>query len=193
MEHLFAIAADLWDEELFDYRPQAADYRRRLDDLLTTWFEREGATARPIRTEYRFEFSSGEHTVVGSIDRIDLRDGPDGRPGLEIIDYKTGQKPSKATLAANLQLPLYYLASVRDPSLVALGHPSHLRLAFLNEGTDVALAITDDLAAATESRIATSAREIVAEHFDPSVTADCQYCDLKRICPLQPEGREVPS
>jgi hypothetical protein len=26
---------------------------------------------------------------------------------------------------------------------------------------------------------------------DPNPTADCEYCDARRLCPLQPEGRQV--
>ena len=185
---LQAISEELWDDDLFEYRPQATDYRRRLDALLDDWYDREGHRAVAMRTEYRFEFQSGDHRVTGSIDRIDAHEDH----SLEIIDYKTGTKPSKAVLAGNLQLPLYHLAALRDPALIALGRPSRLRFAYLTSGDDVWLPIDDELPERTEARIATSAAEIVAENFTPSVLADCQYCDLKRICPLQTEGREVP-
>ena len=108
-----------------------------------------------------------------------------------MIDYKTGSMKSKRLTDANLQLPLYHLAVRRDPVLRALGEPTRLRLAFLSEPRDIYLTCPDNLEAVTEARIADGAAAIVAERFDASVTADCEYCDLRRICPLQPEGREV--
>ena len=188
---LFALADEYWDDSIFDYRPQSFDFRRRLDTLLEAWYSAEGESARPLRTEYRFEFESGGHTVVGSIDRLDLIDSTTDPPSLEVIDYKTGALKSKRVTDANLQLPLYHLAVRRDPVLRALGEPTRLRLAFLSEPRDVFLPCPDDLETLTEARIADGAAAIVAERFDASVTADCEYCDLRRICPLQPEGREV--
>ena len=65
--------------------------------------------------EKRFTVKIDETTFIsGKIDRVDAR--KDG--GLEIIDYKTGKKPTLPALKKNLQMSLYALA-VSDKSFYA--------------------------------------------------------------------------
>jgi CRISPR/Cas system-associated exonuclease Cas4 (RecB family) len=51
--------------------------------------------------------------------------------------------------------------------------------------------VTDEHATATEQRVLATAERILAEHFSPSVHANCRTCSFHRLCPLQPEGRQV--
>ena len=46
-------------------------------------------------------------------------------------------------------------------------------------------------AAATEARVGEAAAAIRAERFEPAVDASCRNCSFHRLCPLQPQGREV--
>ena len=34
---------------------------------------------------------------------------------------------------------------------------------------------------------------VLREDFRPSPEADCKWCDFKPLCPLWPQGRELPS
>ena len=43
----------------------------------------------------------------------------------------------------------------------------------------------------TTARVLAAAADIRAEHFEPSVAANCRNCSFHRLCPLQREGREV--
>ncbi len=51
--------------------------------------------------------------------------------------------------------------------------------------------IAEDHAERTEARVLALADRILAEDFEPSVDANCRTCSFHRLCPLQPEGRQV--
>ncbi len=53
--------------------------------------------------------------------------------------------------------------------------------------------VTAGHAEATEQRVLDVAGRIRAEEFEPSVDANCRWCSFQRLCPIQPEGREVES
>ena len=62
----------------------------------------------PVWLERKFDFKVAGHHVRGRVDRVDRL--PDG--GYELIDYKTGERKTEQTRAANdLQLALYRLAA----------------------------------------------------------------------------------
>lgn len=195
LERVRAVADELWDPTIFDYRPQAADYRRRLDEWLEHWWEGEGCRTADRRdvvaVEHRFEVTIGAHTLTGSIDRVDRCANLGAGPGIEIVDYKTGSKPPGSVDEKNLQLSVYHLAAMRDPVIAAHGPPRRLRLHYLAEGKDIDQPIAPDHEARTEERILAVADAIVEERYPPSVEADCQYCEFQRLCPLKDAGREV--
>ena len=197
LEALLA-ALDLhWDPAAFAYRPQEADYRRRADGWLHRWWADElPRIAEVIAVEHHFTIEVGPHELTGSIDRIS-RD-TDGR--LEIVDYKTGAAPAGRIDDDNLQLATYHLAATRDPAIAAHGSPDRLRLHYLDSGSgplphsgkDIDQPIATDHVERTEARILLTAEAILDEQFEASVDASCDYCSFHRLCPLQPEGREVP-
>ena len=197
LEALLA-ALDLhWDPAAFAYRPQEADYRTRADGWLQRWWADElPRIAEVIAVEHRFTIEVGPHELTGSIDRVS-RD-TDGL--LEIVDYKTGAAPGGRIDEDNLQLATYHLAATRDPALAAHGSPDRLRLHYLDSGSgplphsgkDIDQPITTDHVERTEARILLTAEAILDEQFEASVDASCDYCSFHRLCPLQPEGREVP-
>src|SRR5204863_290649 len=80
-------------DDLARYRPQVEEARRDYFDMLERWWEEEGAPVRPdvVAVERHFEVDVGPHKIIGSIDRVDRRDG-----GLRIVDYKTGTKETPA-------------------------------------------------------------------------------------------------
>ena len=197
LEALLA-ALDLhWDPAAFAYRPQEADYRTRADGWLQRWWADElPRIAEVIAVEHRFTIEVGPHELTGSIDRVS-RD-TDGR--LEIVDYKTGAAPGGRIDEDNLQLATYHLAATRDPAIAAHGSPDRLRLHYLDSGSgplphsgkDIDQPIATDHVERTEARILLTAEAILDEQFEASVDASCDYCSFHRLCPLQPEGREVP-
>ncbi|MDQ1403021.1 MAG: hypothetical protein QOG03_1337, partial [Actinomycetota bacterium] len=190
-ERLLELVDECWTDDVAPYRPQRERIRRDLLDMLEGWWNEEGNDLDPasvLSTELDFDIAVGPHRVVGKIDRVDLR--PDGT--LEIIDYKTSQTPITQEAAADdLQLATYHLAASLTPDLMAAGAPGRLRLLFLRKMVDREQPITPDHAAVTTAKIIEAAEAILAEGYQPSVTADCDHCPFHRLCPLQAEGREV--
>jgi PD-(D/E)XK nuclease superfamily len=193
LTELLACLDDAWDSTAFAYRPQEADYRRRAEDWLRTWWENElPKIAQVVAVEHRFTITVGdddEHVLVGSIDRVSV--DPNGN--LEIVDYKTGTPPAGSVDEEDLQLATYHLAVNNDPAFSGVGEPDRLRLHFLQNGKDIDQPIQANHAEITSARIAFRANEILTETFRPSVDADCQYCAFQRACPIQPLGAEVGS
>lgn len=188
-ERLEVIAESLWSDDIAPYRPMREQARRDIFTMVRDWWEAEPALSWPdvLAVEYPFEVAIGDHRIRGYIDRIDRVDG-----GIAIIDYKTGGRMAKIeAMAEDLQLATYHLAAVRDPQLVAFGPPMSLQLRYLRKGERREQAITADHAQQTEARILDTAARILREDFEPSVEADCEYCDFRRLCPLQVEGRQV--
>jgi hypothetical protein len=94
-------------------------------------------------------------------------------------------------VADDVQLAVYHLAASRDPALAAVGPPVELQLRYLRTMHDFRQPILDDHAERTERRVLDIASRILAEDFEPSVDANCRTCAFHRLCPLQPQGRQV--
>ncbi len=194
---LLAMAEEMWRHDIARYRPQVDEARRDFYAMLDTWwqFEGQGELAPDVlAVERSFDIAVGGHRLRGSIDRIDRVERADGRPGLRIVDYKTGKKePRPGEIDDNIQLAVYHLAATRDPALAAHGPVTELRLLFLRSMHAFDQEVTAGHAEATEKRVLTVAARIRAEEFEPSVDATCRWCDFQRLCPIQPEGRQVES
>jgi DNA helicase-2/ATP-dependent DNA helicase PcrA len=183
-----------WSENIAPYQPLRDQARRDIFSMLEAWWQTESAQADStgswpdvVAVEYPFDITVGGHRVRGSIDRVDRVAG-----GLAIVDYKTGNRaPRPEEVAEDLQLATYHLAASRDPGLASVGPPVSLQLCFLRSGAQPSQVITVDHAARTEARIIETANRILNEDFEPSVDAECDYCEFWRLCPLQLPGRQV--
>ena len=142
----------------------------------------------------------------GSIDRIELTDDH----GVVVFDYKTGRNAAKGDeVAANPQLRFYQYAVQRgllDEQLAALGGdheyaPAGGALVQLRVGDGVKGRGPDypkvqsqaSLEADPEwtTQVLGSALDVVrAEAFVAVAGAHCEYCPMKPVCPLMPEGRQ---
>ena len=213
LENLLRVADAHWHDDVARYRPQVEEARRDLVAMLTRWWEEEGSQGElgpeVLAVERRFDIEVGPHRLIGTIDRIDrlpgnavagLRDPnavaglrePNAVTGLRVVDYKTGKsEPRPGDVEENLQLAVYHLAATRDPELAALGPPTELQLRYLRTMHRFDQPVREDHAAHTERRVLALADRILAEDFLPSVDANCRTCSFHRLCPLQPEGRQV--
>ncbi|MBV8235404.1 MAG: ATP-dependent helicase [Acidimicrobiia bacterium] len=189
LEGLRELGERMWRDDLARYRPQVEEARRDFFDMLERWWQEEGSLGRPdvLAVERRFEVGVGPHTITGSIDRIDRREG-----ALRIVDYKTGSRETpEAEMPDNLQLAVYHLAACRDPELAGCGPAGELDLMFLRSMKVRSQPVAADHEATTEARVLEVADRILAEEFEPSVHANCRVCAFHRLCPIQAAGRET--
>ncbi len=199
---LMAMAEEMWRHDIARYRPQVDEARRDFFAMLETWWQFEGQSELApdvLAVERGFDIAVASsdgcsHRLRGSIDRIDRVERADGSPGLRIVDYKTGRKePRPGEIDDNIQLAVYHLAATRDPALAAHGPVTQLRLLFLRTMHAYDQEVTAGHAESTEARVLDVAGRIRAEDFEPSVDATCRWCSFQRLCPIQPEGRQVES
>ncbi len=143
---------------------------------------------KAITLEYRFVVPIQNHTLGGSIDRIDRI-----AEGFEIIDYKTNRKiPPQKEIDQDLQLSIYLKAFLKEwPSLfekiqdttkikLSLFYLRHgLRLSTTRTPANLKQIEQDILKAITEVEKATENK-----NFEPRMNALCDWCDYQKICPF---------
>jgi RecB family exonuclease len=193
LDALLDLSDDMWTDAVARWAPQREQARRELREILQRWWEIEGATfarSSVVDVELEFEVAVGAHKVRGRIDRVDH--DPD-RGGVAVVDYKTGRRlPKPDDVEHDVQLAVYYLAALRSPELAAIGPPTRLELLYFRAKEPFFdQTITVDHEAAAEARIMAAAEEMLDEHLDPKVDAECDHCDFHKLCPLQRAGREV--
>jgi len=195
-EALLAALDELWDPTVFE--SVAIEHRRKLDcrEMLRRWLATDG-NLETLASEVAFEFSIDGAVMRGRIDRVVRFAGSMVR----LIDYKTGRNAKTDDEAAeDLQLASYYLALTRVPELAKLGKPKILQLAYLGAmpksggfmRAQVDPTKDPEFGEKAQARLEGFVHGIRAERFAPSAGADCKWCRFKTLCPVWPEGDEVP-
>jgi len=193
---VFAALEAVWEPRQFPNR--AIEHQRLIDarDMLDRWIDNEQAV--PEHSEVAFAFPIGGARLRGRIDAIFRMENG----GLRVLDYKTGRHPrTQRDADEDLQLATYYLAVKRDPELSALGEPKHLQLGYLGAPhyrngfvrRDVYPGQHEGYEENAQARLEELIRRVREEDFAPSPEAECRFCSFKPICPLWPEGGEVPA
>jgi len=161
----------------------AEDERARLlqgREILAAYHEsaatQEGVT---LYTEKLLRIDMGDYALTGRIDRLDSL--PDG--GLEVIDYKSGERlPTSEEVADDLPLAIYQLLCVRTfecPRVKASIY--HLRT-----GSKVSTVRTaQEVEPVAEGIHALYARMRAEERYDPIVGDHCSHCDFLDRCRRQ--------
>src|SRR6266545_513341 len=191
-EALKAAYRERFDPAWFPSRAVAYQYWRDGMEMLALWHHGEAGTAREaLAFEIDFTIEVGRHLVRGRIDRVD-RAGD----GIALLDYKTARTPASEADAANsLQLAIYYLAALRDPTLAALGPPVEMQLVYPARARQGRFARVGqrpepDYAQRVEQRLLPLLDGAADEAFDPDPHADCRFCAFKPICPMWPQGED---
>lgn len=187
---------ELWDPTVFE--SVAIEHRRKLDsrEMLRRWLAKDGSLDT-LASEVAFEFPIDGAVMRGRIDRVVRLGGTMVR----LIDYKTGRNAKRNEEAEeDLQLASYYLALTQVPELAKLGKPKYLELAYLGAfsrdggfrraGVDPTK--DPEFGQKAQARLESFVEGIRAERFAPSAGADCTWCRFKTLCPVWPEGDEVP-
>ncbi|HLD26743.1 MAG TPA: UvrD-helicase domain-containing protein [Patescibacteria group bacterium] len=150
--------------------------RIMLDTYYKTYYQNN---THIIDLEKRFKIKiAPDLSIVGKIDRVDMR--IDGM--LEIVDYKTGKKPSDKELQKNIQLTLYALAASDQGLYKRKIEDIVLTFYFLQTNETISLQKTEANLVEVKKTIEKSAHEINKGIFSPKVGPWCHYCPFKINC-----------
>jgi DNA helicase-2/ATP-dependent DNA helicase PcrA len=145
----------------------------RIERLRQSFLDSRFAEVVPLHAERPFVLRVEEFVVGGRIDAIYAR--PDG--GWEVVDYKTGSRPSDETIA-NLQLDVYALACAEVWGKAA----EDLTLTYLYLASGEAVSHPAGDLAAVRERVLGLLRSIAAAQFDPTPGPQCRWCDFRPFC-----------
>jgi ATP-dependent DNA helicase UvrD/PcrA len=147
----------------------------RIDDLRKAFLASRFASMVPRFVERSFLLPVEGFVVSGRIDAI--YGAADDDPW-EVVDYKTGRRPSDDDPLARLQLDLYALACID----VWRKRPEDLRLTYLYlaSGEEVSYPVGD--VDEVRERVRGWLRGIAGERFEPTPGEHCRWCDFRPFC-----------
>ena len=160
-------APDLAAEEL-------AEEPGKVERLRAAFLRSRFADMTPLHVERPFLLPVEGRYVGGRIDAVyGTPDGP-----WEVVDYKTGRRPSGDDTLTRAQLELYALACID----VWGKRPEDLTLTYLYlaSGEEVSYRAQDP--DAVRERVAVWIRGIVGGGFDPTPGEHCRWCDFRPFC-----------
>ncbi len=144
-------------------------------DLLTRYYENLDPKLVVLKQEQGFNINIKGINFYGRIDRIDRIDG-----GVEIIDYKTGEKKEQKYVDKDKQVSLYALG-VKE----ALGlNPIKLTLYFVEDGEKISTTRTQADLEQIKEEVVETAQLIKQGKFEANAGYHCRWCDYKSICPF---------
>ena len=182
---------ELFDESVFPSATIARQFKADGRVMIQNYGRYLRANGVAEMTEHGFNIDIDGHRVRGRIDRVDKK----GK-NLVISDYKTSRNEIQYDEARDsLQLALYYKAAKEDPEIAALGEPAGMQLLYPFK------VVRNDMSNRRQNpeqaeevlkRLPVLIDGVLQEDFRPSPEANCRWCKFKPLCPLWPEGRELP-
>ena len=184
-----------WHSLDFGAHWHALNERKRASRILAVllgWLTASRHELELVAIEQGFAATVGDARLTGRVDRLERDD--DGR--LVVIDLKTGKTKVRADeLPTHPQLGAYQLAveagafgegeqagGARLVQLAATGKEPEQQQGPLAESEDPSW---------IEGTVAYVAARMRGSRFSAQVNTYCGNCDLKKCCPLFPEGRQV--
>jgi DNA helicase-2/ATP-dependent DNA helicase PcrA len=116
--------------------------------------------------------------LTGKIDRIDKIN----KNEVEIIDYKTGKKPSKKELEKSMQLIIYTLAAQDKNFLNKKLSEINLTFYYLQVPEKITLKKTEEDLTETKDKIINMIGDIRQNIFPANPGIHCDFCPFKIIC-----------
>jgi superfamily I DNA/RNA helicase/RecB family exonuclease len=167
------------------------EYRDALEKIDKLWVWHNGNKRKLIAVEADFETKIGRALFIGSVDRVEK----DEAGKIYIVDLKSGKEISAKDAAENKQLAGYQLAvleeAFKDESI--RGDVSGSSLVYL--GTDNKGAAVRDQGPidhkVVRQEVAQAAEAMGAKEFIATVNDRCRKCPVKKVCPVQANGRTV--
>ncbi|MBR7829002.1 ATP-dependent helicase [Actinospica sp. MGRD01-02] len=191
----------VWDRLPFEARWQSDQERRaarRALERFLVWHGRHRDGRKFIAAEREFDTTLAvggvDVRLHGYIDRVEVN----AQGQVFLVDFKTGKTPKTPREAEkSAQLAVYQLAA----ESAGIGETAGAELVYPRDEADSAeptvrvqppLREQQDPAWAPKL-LAEVAGTVLKERFHASGDAAvCQHCALRRACPRQPEGRELP-
>lgn len=187
VEEALNLFSQNWNSAIYeDEMEERAAFAQGVQIIQRYYQNNDIAAARVVDLESRFSLEIGDeergvHTLAGIIDRIDKTEN-----GYEIIDYKTARKmPSQDKVDRDLQLSIYLLAFLnRYPQEAKNLENITVSLYYVKHGVKLSSTRTQDQLREVESTFLQVIGDIEAEHFEPILSALCDWCGYQKICPL---------
>jgi DNA helicase-2/ATP-dependent DNA helicase PcrA len=146
----------------------------RIERLQRAFMDSRFAAWPPLFAERPFLLYLEGFVVGGRIDAI--FGSPEGR--WEVVDYKTGRRPSEDDRLAGFQLDLYALACTE----VWGKRPEDLTLTYFYLATGEEVSVPAGDPEAIRQRVKTALRGVADRRFDPSPGPHCRWCDFLSFC-----------
>ena len=161
--------------------------------MLQRFFDWHQANKRELLfVEEDFEVNLGRAILKGSVDRLEQ---DTETQEYFIVDLKTGSTVTGKEAQEHKQLAAYQLGLIRGgfKDLPIAPQSAGAGLLFLSKTTNknVTLDQSPIDSALVEADIRTAADGMAAATFTAIINKRCRSCEIKALCPLQPEGKSV--
>ncbi len=185
----------MWGSVDFGASWFAANERARASAMLTrlvSWLQGSRAELTRLGVELAFEVRVGDAVLSGRVDRLER----DRSGRLVVVDLKTGRGAAK-DLPTHPQLGTYQLAIEHGAFAGAGAEPGGALLVQLGAKGAVVQG-QQPLAESTDpqwarARVDEMATRLRGAQFTAIENKRCHICDVRSCCPLQVQGRQVPS
>ncbi len=164
------------------YSSKAHEYRMKKEGekILKNYFDKfHSSDLKIIGLEKLFKIKITEDIfLTGKIDRIDELKNKE----IEIIDYKTGKKPSERELTKSLQLTIYALAANDKNLFNKKLEDINLTFYYLQTPEKITLKKNDEDLIKTKREAVEMIEEIRKNEFPADPGKHCDFCSFKIIC-----------
>ncbi len=180
VERLLEIYRSSWSPVGFKSLSHEKKMKTEGEKMLTSYFDTfHKPNIKIVDLERLFKIRvDGSLFVTGKIDRVDYN----GNNEIEIIDYKTGKKPSDAELKKSLQLSIYALAATDRGLYKKELAQVTLTFYYLQDMEKVSMKREMGEIEKMKTEISEAAQSIRSGKFPPKVGPWCNFCSFRIIC-----------